>query len=147
MNKDDYFVLKHIVGLIPNLDLSDKNSHTYGLFADDWRLSVYAVNSHTYAGYNRAGAIIFSTIDRNWHPTILEYIANYGTNTLDCDSVQKLKGELRRLYLVKLDKERKRALMGMIKKYKIARLENSRHDTAIALSASTLTKIKNKHRG
>lgn len=147
MKKDDYVVLKHIAGLIPNLDLSDKNNYTYGLSVNDWRLSVYAVNSHTYAGYNRAGAIIFSTINRNWNSSILEYIANYGTNTLDCDSVQKLKGELRGLYLVKLGKERKRALMGMIKKYKIARLENSRHDTAITLSASMLTKIKNKHRG
>ena len=29
MKKDDYVVLKHIVGLIHDMDLSDKNNYTY----------------------------------------------------------------------------------------------------------------------
>ena len=66
MNKDDYVVLKHIVDMIPTLDLSDDNNYKHGTFESSLNLSVFAVNRNTYIGYNIAGAIIFSSIEKKW---------------------------------------------------------------------------------
>ncbi len=122
MNKDDYVVLKHIVDLIPTLDLSDDNNYTFGLFPRNVKLSVFTVGSNihrnTYVGYNDAGAIIFSTIEKSWCASFLAPIANYGSRPIKDEVVYKMKGELYGLYLVKLDAHRRSALIKLIEKYK-----------------------------
>ena len=144
MNKDDYVVLKHIVDLVPTLDLSDDNNYKHGLFDHSLSLSVYAVNNHTYVGCNDAGAIIFSAIDKTWSASILAPIANYGTKAIDDDVIRKMKNELHGLYVVKLDAERKRALMMLIDKYKVKQKEERASTARDTLTLNMLDKIKGK---
>ena len=144
MNKDDYVVLKHIVDLIPTLDLSDDNNYKRGSFNHDLSLSVFAVDRNTYIGYNTAGAIIFSSIDKTWSTSILAPIANYGTDVIDDDIVRKMKNELHGLYVVKLDTERKRALITLIDKYKVKQKEERAATARDTLTLSMLDRIKGK---
>lgn len=144
MNKDDYAVLKYIVDLIPTLDLSDDNNYKHGTFESSLNLSVFAVDRNTYIGYSTAGAIIFSSIDKTWSASILAPIANYGTKDIDDDVIQKMKNELHGLYVVKLDAERKRALMMLIDKYKVKQKEERAVAARDTLTLSMLAKIKGK---
>ena len=144
MSKDDYVVLKYIVDMIPTLDLSDDNNYKHGTFKSSLNLSVFAVNRNMYIGYNIAGAIIFSSIDKTWSTSILAHIANYGTKVIDDNVVRKMKNELHGLCVVKLDAERKRALMMLIDKYKVKQKEERAATARDTLTLSMLDRIKGK---
>lgn len=142
MKKDDYVVLKHIISLIPQLDLSDNNNYIYCAFPYVKSLSVYAVDDKTYVGYNEAGAIIFSSKNMLWSKSLLEPMSNYGNKAIEIKIMTKMEEELTGFYLVKLDKYKRNAFMRLIECYRDARKEEEEVEHVDNLSKQMLDHIK-----
>ena len=141
MKKDDYVVLKHIVSLIPQLDLSDNNNYTYGV-GDLYSLSVFAADSYNYVGYNNAGAIIFKSKNALWHGTLMRYIARYGSVVLGDKANEELLEELDGVYTVTLNGAQKEAFIQFIKTYKERREIAEVKEADDVLSKQMLNHIK-----